>query len=251
MLSLEVFLSGIVIFITHTIEAITGFGCAALAMPFVTSLLGMQQGVMVVTVIAWLLALYVCIRNLRDIAWRKFVFIFISVLCGLPIGMYIFQNFDSNVLKKILAVFIIIVSAIQLIKTVTIKNEEIKDEEFGKVSYVIYFLLLFLGGVVHGLFSSGGPLIVLYAKKALTDKRQFRATLCLLWSLLNSIIIISYFFPSSGYTRETFDVTLIMLPFLLAGIIFGEKILNKVNARIFSLIVFVTLFLSGIFMLFT
>ena len=78
MLSLEVFLSGIVIFITHTIEAITGFGCAALAMPFVTSLLGMQQGVMVVTVIAWLLALYVCIRNLRDIAWRKFVFIFID-----------------------------------------------------------------------------------------------------------------------------------------------------------------------------
>ncbi len=33
-------LSGLVVFVTHALEAVTGFGCSVLAMPFVSALLG-------------------------------------------------------------------------------------------------------------------------------------------------------------------------------------------------------------------
>jgi len=48
---------------------------------------------------------------------------------------------------------------------------------------------------------------------------------------------------------ETTHITLAMLPFLCLGIIAGEIIHNKVNARTFSLIVFSMLLLTGIIMI--
>ena len=80
-------LSGIVIFLSHTLEAITGFGCAALAMPFVTSLIGMELGVKSVTVIAWLLAVYITISKRRDINFKQFLIIFSCMIAGMPVGM--------------------------------------------------------------------------------------------------------------------------------------------------------------------
>ncbi|NCC66061.1 MAG: sulfite exporter TauE/SafE family protein, partial [Spirochaetia bacterium] len=103
--------------------------------------------------------------------------------------------------------------------------------------------------VVHGVFSSAGPLVVLYATRALKDKSSFRATLCLLWTTLNTIIITTYLIEGS-YTAPIAKTTLILIPFVVAGIVIGERIHDKVNARTFSLIVFGMLFLTGIFMLY-
>ncbi len=239
----SILLGGLVVFITHTLEAVTGFGCTVLALPFITALFGLKSGVMTLTVLAWILALYIVVTKWRDIQWKQFGIIAGFMLIGLPIGMYLFRHVEAAPLKKVLAVFIIAAASYQL---VAMRFPKLAD---AKLPRPLGYLVLFAGGIVHGLFSSGGPLVVLYATNALPEKGRFRATLCLLWAVLNSIIIGSYF-AAGGIPHETAVNTLFMLPFLAVGIAAGEWLHKRVKPEVFKLIVFATLLATGIIMLF-
>lgn len=239
---MTIFLAGTVVFITHALEAVTGFGCTVLALPFITTLFGLKSGVMTLTVLAWLLALYIAITKHKDIDRKVFFIIAAFVFGGLPIGMYLFRNAATDPLKKVLALFIIVASLFQLITSFapSVLRKRLPSP--------IGFVLLFLGGVVHGMFSSGGPLVVLYASRTLPDKGRFRATLCLLWATLNSILIGSYL-VSHSMTATTVRNTLLMFPFLAAGIVAGEWAHKHVRQGFFKTIVFSMLLVTGIIML--
>ena len=237
--------SGVVVLITHALEAVTGFGCAVLAMPFVSALLGVKTAVKVITILAWLLALYLAVRNYRKINFKQYAIITACMLAGLPAGMYLFRSQDTTALSFILAIFIVFVSVSQLYRL--LRTKQTGSIPTGKAA-IPYYLLLVLGGIVHGLFSSGGPLVVLYATRVLPDKGSFRATLCLLWTTLNTIIIATYLSEGS-LDQTTLTTTALLIPFVVVGVVIGERVHDKVDGRKFSLIVFSMLLLTGIFML--
>ena len=241
-----ILLSCIVVFITHTLEAVTGFGCTVLALPFVTALLGIKTGVISLTVIAWLIALYFAITKRKLIDFRQYLIILVCMLAGLPVGIYLFRTFNTGSLKKILAVFICAVSVLQLIRLCVVKKEP--APKLTVPVRIMYCLILFAGGIIHGMFSSGGPFAVLYSSRMIKDKGAFRATMCLLWATLNTIIITGYII-SHTFNAENITVTAWFIPFLAAGIFAGEKIHGKVNAHLFSILVFSVLLLTGIVML--
>ena len=239
-----ILLAGLVVFVTHALEAVTGFGCTVLALPFITALFGLKEGVMTLTILAWILALYIVATKRKDIEWRQFGVIVAFVMAGLPIGMYLFRRVDPAPLKKVLAGFIILASSFQLLAFAA-------PRKAGKrLPAPLGFLALFFGGIVHGLFSSGGPLVVLYASQALPDKGKFRATLCLLWATLNTILIGSYI-ATSTITALDVKRTAFMLPFLALGIAAGEWAHKRVKPAAFKLIVFSTLLAVGVVMLFS
>jgi uncharacterized membrane protein YfcA len=241
-------ISGIIFFITYTLEVITGFGGAVLAMPFVTSLIGMREGVMVITSLGWALALYIAITNWKKINWPQFFRICGSMLIGLPLGMYLFRKFDVNFLKHFLAVFIVSVSLWHLAMRLFIKkpNASNSPENSPQKGWKLipYFFVLVAGGIVHGMLSIGGPLLVIYASKALPEKGAFRSTLCLLWSVLNTVIIAMYFIERS-YTVQAAGTIGIITPFVVLGIVLGEKIHTRLNEQFFSILVFAMLLVTG------
>ena len=105
-----IILFGLVVLLAHFLEGITGFGCTVLALPFCIMLTGIKTAKPVLTVCGLLLCLYVVIVSYKDILWKQYLRIMIFVGLGLPIGMWIFNKFPENVLKNILAVFMIVIS---------------------------------------------------------------------------------------------------------------------------------------------
>ncbi len=250
-----ILLSGLVIFFSFTLEAITGFGCTVMAVPFVTALLGMHDGVVILTVLSMLLALYITIRNFKYIDFKHFLVIVLLMLPGLFVGRYFQNTFNTKVLKIILAVFIMMVSSFKLVKFFLDKNfQDNKKNKTNANSNVnsnvkwYSYVALVLSGIIHGMFSSGGPLVIIYAANAVKEKNSFRATLCLLWTVLNSILCISYLTDGS-INVDTGKIMLYLLPFMLFGIIAGELVAKRVNEKIFTIMVYICLFLTGIFML--
>ena len=253
--------TGIVVFLSHGLEAVTGFGCTALALPFVTFLLGLPTAKFLLAILAWILALYIALSKFPKIAWRQFFIILSFVGAGMPLGMYAFATLPRGILIKLLGIFVIASSSLQLWKLllapalakrrgeapVLVKEDAPREGSRVRIAPV-YFLLLFLGGIVHGAFASGGPLVVLYASRALPDKGAFRATLTLLWATLNTALIVS-FAQSGQFTPETWNLLLVMAPFLVAGIVAGELVHHRVDAVRFSKIVFSTLCATGWIML--
>jgi len=128
-----------------------------------------------------------------------------------------------------------------------LKRGEQGEKADRKVPWYSYIALLG-AGVVHGLFSSGGPLAIIYTTAAIKEKNQFRATLCLLWTTLNIVLIATYLIDGS-ITAEIGKTILWLLPFMLAGIVLGEVVAKRVNDRIFTILVYICLLLTGIFML--
>lgn len=235
-------LVGIVVFITHTMEAITGFGCTVLAFPFVIAIMGdIEQAKITLSILAWILALYFVITKFKSIYWKQLVIMVFFAGLGMPIGISMFKTLDPLILKKILGVFIIISAGIQLYKIFVPNKIRILPGFFS-------YNFLFLGGLVHGAFAVGGPFVVLYATKKLRDKGQFRVTLCLLWTILNSILMAQYFIEGKLTKKVGFDL-LVLTPFLVSGIILGEFIHNKVDEELFKKIIFSLLFIVGFMML--
>jgi uncharacterized membrane protein YfcA len=205
-----------------------------------------RRGIIIITILGWILALYMVISKRKQLNFRQFAVICGCMVIGLPVGMYLFRAFDMIFLKKILGIFIIVTSAWQLFLRLGHKNSKKMPSQ--GIKRLPYYGLLIIGGIVHGMFSTGGPLVVIYASRALPDKGQFRATLCLLWAVLNTVIIGAYLLEGS-ITPPIAGTTGLLVPFVIFGIIAGEKIHHKVNEQIFSVIVFSMLFITGFFML--
>jgi len=244
---MSVVLAGLIIIITHALETVTGFGCTVIAMPFMIQLFGLHTAKIILSTLALLLAIYIVVTKYKKINFREFGIIILFTSLGMPLGLYFFKAFDPFWLKNCLAIFILISSVIQL-KMVFFTKTKIEIPEKRKILDFFYFLLLICGGIIHGAFASGGPLIVLYAARKLNDKGEFRATLCLIWTTLNSILLITYI-RGKELTQTTSYHILYLVPFLVAGIILGELVHNKVNTLTFKKIVFSVLFLVGVIML--
>ena len=150
---LQTLLFGLVILATHFIEGITGFGCTVLALPFCISLSGIKVAVPVLVVIAWLLALYIIMIDFKNIVWREFIKIVSFVILGLPIGMWLFTFLPEAILKKMLGIFMIIVSIRGLYTAFT---GEVTASPTSKLKKCLLNFILFLGGIIHGAFGSGG-----------------------------------------------------------------------------------------------
>jgi hypothetical protein len=241
MSTITIVLFGLVVLITHFLEGITGFGCTVLALPFAIMLVGINTARPVLTICGLLLCLYVVLISYKDIIWKQYLRIMIFVGIGLPVGMWIFNEFPETVLKRILAVFMIIISIRGLILSYR-KFKATKPIN----NYVLNFIL-FIGGCIHGAFTSGGPLVIIYAAEKLKNKSNFRSTLCMVWVTLNAIIVAQIYIKGE-MTPEVNKLLLITLPFLLIGAILGNYAHHKITDTFFSKMIYIVLFLSAMFM---
>ena len=209
----------------------------------------MHTGVVILTMIAIIPQLSVIIRNWRKIDWKNYLIIVGLMFPFLFVGRALQSMVDTAILKKILACFIIAVSVFRLVQFYILSRRRGSAEEGEKADVKWYSYLALVGaGVIHGMFSSGGPLAIIYSSSAIKDRDSFRSTMCMLWVTLNSILTVSYALDGS-ITTEMLRIALVMIPFVIGGIIAGNLIVRRVNNKVFSVVVYACLLITGIFLL--
>jgi uncharacterized membrane protein YfcA len=114
-------------------------------------------------------------------------------------------------------------------------------------SGLITRVLTFFAGISHGLFASGGPLLVYALTGVQLVKEQFRATLSFVWFSLNSALTVWYVINGKAYINA--DKTLIFIPVVIAAILFGEWLHHRISEALFRKVVLVLLLLAGILLL--
>lgn len=241
------FLSAIVIFITHTLEGITGFGSSVLALPFLNVTLGLRTAVQLLCILSWGMALYIVLRSWKHILWKEFLFIVIWAGLGMPLGMWLFNKMPGEWLCVFLGLFMIAVGIRGEIATLKTGGTSRSPDRMANRN-ILMKLLLFGGGVIQGAFGTGGPFVVIYSSKALPDKRVFRVTLSLLWLSMNSIRLLSWGISGELWNRTLGTHLLWAFPVMLAGVFLGDYLHNKVSEHHFKLGVYATLTVAGIFM---
>lgn len=235
-----------VILLSNIIQGITGFAGTILAMPPSLMLVGYDVAKPVLNVLGLLSGIYVFAGHRKHVRWDELKKIVAVMAAGIMGGIFLKGFFAGRekVLYELLGVFVIILSVQGLWK---LRGEGTASPRKEKASPSQY-LLLALAGIVHGIFVSGGPLLIGYLTKRIRDKVSFRATISTVWVVLNTIIMLDDI-RTGLWNPGLVKIQIISIPFLLAGMFVGSRLYARMSQRLFMLITYVLLFISGISLL--
>lgn len=160
-------------------------------------------------------------RGRGSIAWRVLLIEVVPpVVAGAAVGMAIR---GGTWLAPAFAVFVIALAAIQLLRPAT-----------RPLAPVARVTVLALGGLAHGLFGTGGPLVVYAVGRRLADRAALRATLAVLWLVLNTALVASF-----TYTAEIARTSAMIALALPVGLVIGERWHRRLPERAVWIILFI------------
>lgn len=241
----------LVIFLTNIIQGITGCAGTTLAMPPSLMLVGYPVAKPVLNVLGLLSGIYVFAGNYKKVCWKELIKIVVVMAAGILAGIFIKGLFDGKepLLYKSLGVFVILL-AVQGGVSLAKKDSAVEagSENNRSRHPLASWFLLPLAGIVHGIFVSGGPVLIGYMTRRIKDKVSFRATISAVWIFLNTMILADDI-RAGLWNPDLMKVQMASVPFLLGGMFIGGKLYVRMSQRLFMVITYVLLFLSGILLL--
>lgn len=235
---MKTFIFLIIVLLTNIIQGITGFAGTVLAMPFTILLLGIDTAKPLLNIVTLVACILIVFESYKDILWTEFLKMTLIMLVGVFVGEYVYTLFSVDILLIIYAVFIILIA----LKGIFVKKQY-------EISEVWLIGIIILAGIVHGMFLSGGPLLIIYAVKKMPEKAEFRATLAPVWIVLNSYLLIKQF-VTGLITVQVLGLSALAIPILIIAIIIGKKLYEHMSQKTFLMLSYVLLLISGISLLF-
>ncbi|MFI3227547.1 MAG: sulfite exporter TauE/SafE family protein [Clostridia bacterium] len=223
-----------VIFFSNAIQAVTGFAGTVLAMPPSILLVGIDDAKVILSFMAFLSCLIISIQNREYIDKKEVTKMSSFMLIGMLVGIYIYSIISADMLLPIYGVIVIAIGAKNLIF----------KKEF-KLNQMCLIIVLLLAGIIHGMFVSGGALLVVYAVATLKDKNVFRATIAPVWVVLNTILFVGYIY-NGLVTKSCILLILASIIPLFIATSFGNYLQKKIKQEYFLKLTYVLLIISGI-----
>lgn len=232
-------LLALVVFGAFTVEAAIGFGSTVVAVSLGSLLVPVHELLPAYVPVNLVLSAILTARNARAIDRRRlFVAILPAMLVGLPAGLFLFHTASDRSLQVAFGLLVVVLSALELGAT---RRSPSAPRPLPRGAGAA---LLVGAGVVHGAFSTGGPLVVYVLGRAGLDKTAFRATLSALWLVLGAILVTSYAL-SGSLTATTGRTSALLLPPLVIGLALGERLHRRVSPATFQRLVFALLLVAG------
>jgi hypothetical protein len=234
-------LLALVVLAAFSIEAIVGFGSTVLAVTIGAHFLPLDALLPAFVPLNLVLSAAIVARNARSIDRRLLVRrVLPFVGAGLAVGLALFRLRDVRALELVLAAFVVGLASLELARLARPEGVAARPLAPGAAA-----ALLGVGGVVHGLFGSGGPMVVYVASRELEGKARFRATLSALWLVLNAALVVNY--ASLGLlSRASLGRSLALAPGLLLAFPLGDWLHRRVPEQRFRPIVYFVLLLAGL-----
>lgn len=227
------------VFVGYTIQSISGFGAIIFALPLSLIVLERMEILPVFLMMSTIQSFMVAYRDRKYIMVKEYVIMFLLASLGMPVGIYVTEVVNPNVMNVLLGSFIIINSGLNLYKNMKNKNRDTELEIRPKHRFYPV-----LSGVLQSAYGIGGPLISMYMDKVTHDKRTYRGMLSLFWCMLNPFIIVGYLFRGEIGTGHL-KMLMILFPAVLCAIFIGNKIIDHISKEKFQLFVHGLLIVIG------
>jgi hypothetical protein len=220
-------------------EAAVGFGATVIAVTLGIQLVALDVLLPAFVPVNMCLSAYLVLRHGRHIAWRLLATRMAPpVILGLAGGLMVFRLRDALGIKLGFGLFVV---ALALVELWRLRAAHASDPPLARP---LSFALFVLGGFVHGLFGTGGPMFVYVLRRELHDKGAFRATLAFTWLSLNTALMIN--FATLGLLgRGSATLSAALLLSVLPAVIAGERLHRALDGRRFHAAVCLVLLLAG------
>lgn len=223
------------------VEATLGFGAILVSVALGALVVPLDRLLPLVVALNLVLSSYVLSRDHRAVDRALLLRGVLPLMAvGLPVGMLLFHAAPGNALLVVLGAGVALLAALELAR-----SHAQADAPAAPLARPLRAGFLLAGGVVHGLFGTGGPLVVYVVGRQLPDKSAFRGTLAALWLTLNAALLAGHALAGK-LDGEAARSALLLLPAALLGIGLGDWAHRRIPARPFRLLVHVLLLGSGL-----
>ncbi|QIE88156.1 sulfite exporter TauE/SafE family protein [Pseudomonas nitroreducens] len=230
------------ILLAYTLEAITGFGSVVIALSLGALLMPIETLLPILVPLNIGMTGYLCWRHRRLIDTRLLLrTVLPGMLVGMVIGYLLLPHLDPQPLKRGLGVLILWFAGRELWRL------RASAPARGHTPSWVVRLATGTAGVCHGLFASGGPLLVYALATRPLDKTRLRATLVCVWFTLNGLLTLAFLLD--GRLRPALPQVLAYAPLLLLGVWLGERLHQRFEEHHFRLAIHCLLLVSGVLLL--
>ena len=159
--------------------------------------------------------------------------IFPLALVGTISGAVLYDVFSNQILMKIFSIFLIIMA--------------IKSLLLDKLT-IIHLLrqpLIFVGGIMQGIYGIGGPFTLLATKDLFASKSMLRSSLATYFIFFNLVRIVQFQLTGVMDYTEIFEMWWLIFPIFVA-VFLGYIIHIKISEEIFKKVLNILLLFAGI-----
>ncbi len=243
----------LIVFGAFTAGTVLGFGTTILTVTFGAQLVALNVLLPIVAPLNLALGLYIAIRYYRDTCWKMlWRRILIPVAAGVPLGMWLFNLGETEWLRLAFGALVTLLSVGQLWAVrKTAKNTGSEDTDAAPADAAAPLGpirragLLVGGGFIHGLYATGGPLIVYVVGREIHDKGAFRSTVSTMFLPLTVALIVNY--GNQGLlTGSVLRLGLFSIVPMLLGMWLGEHLHVRLDNERFKLGVWLLLLAGGV-----
>lgn len=234
-------LFGVVVLLAYTLEAVTGFGSIVIALSLGVLFLPFDQ------ILPILVCLNICMTSVLAFKNRNSIHkpllltvILPGMLLGTLVGYFAKPYLDEVILKQAFGILIVWFSGRELWRMYHKHNDQQRPVWLTR-------MITFGAGITHGLFASGGPLLVYAVAGTKIDKAQFRATMVFVWFTLNAFLTIAFLLD--GRLIPVLGNVLMYIPLLYVAVKLGNVLHHKVKEEHFRVAVYTLLLLTGVILI--
>ena len=237
-MSIEWIAFALCVCVSFTTEAATGFGSIILALALGAFFLPLETMLPVLVSLNVVMNTCLISRIFKHIHWPTFLTrIFPLMTTGMVCAWFVLPSTHSPYLLQGFALLTLALSLIQLFRVSTTQAKERHPES----------IWILFAGVVHGLYASGGPLLVYALSGTPLAKHHLRATLLLTWGVLN----LSYvcWFAIRGNLQAYASHIALLSPLVLISLGVGQWLHQHIDEARYKRAVYLLLVVSSTILL--
>ncbi len=222
----------------YAIESIFGFGGTIIFLGISGFFFDFNSLLKLAMIVGLSSGLAVLIQSYKCVSLKHLIKILIYTIPGALIGTYFISYLASDVLIKIFALILIVYGCFNLF------FPDIKFPQFLKNFFVI------LGGFIQGIYTIGGPFVLMGYKDYFSSKHELRSTMAGYFFIINSLRAIFFVFLGGSYleiVKMYYPIALLVM----LSVWLGYFIHKQIPEILFKRLIIVAITLIGVFILFT
>jgi len=236
---MEIIYIGGVIFIASLLQGMFGFAFVLIGMPLLLLFLNIKFVAPLIALFLPLISGILTFRFRVRFDFRKIVPLIIGAVFGIPIGIFLLNEFSDGLMKSILGVFLIIYALYSLF---------IMRIPYRMPAWTAYVLGV-LAGTLGGAYNTTGPPAVLYISNREWPKMEVIASLNL-FIFSTSILVLLFHLVSGNITSSIAMTFLKLIPVMITGMLCGIYGIRRLSEERYKKALFVVLIVMGIMLMY-
>lgn len=229
----------LILFFAFFVQALTGFGAALIAMPFMISLVGVQIAVPMFALISQTGRIGMLHQYRKDWNWRSMWRISVGSLIAIPIGVWGAHQIDEQIVMVLLG---IITAGYAIFALSGMGIPQIKNQRW---SYGVGML----SGLLQGAYNTGGPPLVMYGNSQQWQAGEFKSNIQSI-IFINGVLAISTHAAAGNINSSMLTQYLLAVPIILIAQKIGFALDKYINPALFRKGVLILLVLVGLRLIF-